>query len=501
MTAVGGTSDAELVERVRAGDREAFAQVYGRYADRLFDFAHGMLRQREDAADAVADSFVTMAERLDQLRDPSRLRPWLYAVVRRECLRRLKARTRIAFGDDEQLEALPDVAASPEEQLEAADLGRLLWEAAAGLGERDRALLDLHLRHGLEGQELADALGITAGNAYTSLNRLRGQVERSLGALLIARLGRDDCTELRAILQGWDGTFTVLMRKRVARHVDGCLVCDERRAALSPLSLLAGVPLLVAPSSLRDRVLGDFRLVGHVSDGPASEGGQPGSTAVGPAAADDVRRLWLTRVLPIVAVLLLVVGAGALLLLDRGDTDALAEDSAVLGTSALGTSAPPTDLPSLLPSPDPIEPAPTSSAPEAPSASATPTVAPTSSAPTSTAPVPGLVADPALLDLGDKARAGTVTLTSVVTEPIDFTWSTSVSWLVLPPAGTLGPGESTAALIYVDRAQLPAGVSEATVTVSWAGGSLPIIVRATGPAQPSDGGTIAAPGSMAPENL
>ena len=79
--------------------------------------------------------------------------------------------------------------------------------------------------------------------------------------------------------------------------------------------------------------------------------------------------------------------------------------------------------------------------------------------------------------------------------------STSAPWLVLPPAGSLDPGASTAALIYVDRAQLPAGVSEAVVTVSWAGGSLPITVLATGVAQPSDGGTIAAPGTVVPENL
>ena len=77
-----GPPDAQLVAGVLAGDREAFAAVYDRYGDRLYDFAHSMLRQREDAEDAVADSFVLVAERLGQLRDPDRLRPWLYAVVR-----------------------------------------------------------------------------------------------------------------------------------------------------------------------------------------------------------------------------------------------------------------------------------------------------------------------------------------------------------------------------------------------------------------------------------
>ena len=54
MTGASGASDADLVAGVLAGDRDAFAQVYDKYADRLHDFAFSMLRQREDAMDAVA---------------------------------------------------------------------------------------------------------------------------------------------------------------------------------------------------------------------------------------------------------------------------------------------------------------------------------------------------------------------------------------------------------------------------------------------------------------
>ena len=98
-----GPSDSSLVARVLGGDQTAFATVYDRYADRLYDFAHSMLRNTEDASDAVADAFIKFAERLPQLREPDRLRPWLYAIVRTECLRRLKSRSRVAFGGDEQL--------------------------------------------------------------------------------------------------------------------------------------------------------------------------------------------------------------------------------------------------------------------------------------------------------------------------------------------------------------------------------------------------------------
>ena len=262
-----GPTDAQLVADVLAGDRDAFAAVYDRYGDRLFDFAHSMLRQREDAEDAVADSFVLVAERLGQLRDPERLRPWLYAVVRSECLRRLKARKRVAYGGEEQLVDMADASITPEAEAELSALRDLVWDASAGLADRDRALLDLHLRQGLEGAELGEAMGVTASNAYVMLNRLKAQVERSLGALLIARLGRDDCDDLDGILVDWDGRFSPLVRKRVARHVDDCDVCsDRRRRMVSPLALLAGVPLVAAPLSLRDRVV-DTQLVAY--SGPA----------------------------------------------------------------------------------------------------------------------------------------------------------------------------------------------------------------------------------------
>ncbi len=272
MTSAGVLPDADLVAGVLAGDRLAFAGVYERYADRLHDFAFSMLRNREEAADCVADSFVVMAEKLTQLRDRSRLRPWLYSVVRNECLRTLRARAREAH-DDEWLEAMPDQGSGPEDQVADAEvteeLQALVWSAVEGLNDRDRALIDLHLRQGLEGAELAAAMEVTPANAYVMLSRARDQVERALGALLIARRGSDDCDELAVVLRDWDGTFSPLVRKRVARHIDGCETCESRRRMMvSPLALLAGVPAFAAPAALRDRVLEDERLVAFYVDLP-----------------------------------------------------------------------------------------------------------------------------------------------------------------------------------------------------------------------------------------
>lgn len=57
------------------------AIIYDSYADRLHDYCCGILRDRDDAAHCVQDVFCIAAGRMSQLRDPAKLRPWLYAIA------------------------------------------------------------------------------------------------------------------------------------------------------------------------------------------------------------------------------------------------------------------------------------------------------------------------------------------------------------------------------------------------------------------------------------
>ena len=78
MTAVpdsGIASDAELVAAAAGGDRGAFGAIYDRYANRLFDFCVGMMRDSDAAADCVQEAYCTAANRLADLRDADKLRP------------------------------------------------------------------------------------------------------------------------------------------------------------------------------------------------------------------------------------------------------------------------------------------------------------------------------------------------------------------------------------------------------------------------------------------
>ncbi|MGI9644500.1 MAG: RNA polymerase sigma factor [Ilumatobacteraceae bacterium] len=103
------------------GNPGALAVIYDRYADSLHDTARAMLSDAHDAEDMTHDVFVIASQRLDQLRDPDRLRPWLFAVLRNEVYKRSKRRTRVRPTD---LDGVAELEAPIDPYAEGADVER-----------------------------------------------------------------------------------------------------------------------------------------------------------------------------------------------------------------------------------------------------------------------------------------------------------------------------------------------------------------------------------------
>ena len=258
--------DPEVVAAIVAGDPGGIATAYDRYAVVLYAYCRSLLREPEDAADVVQDTFLIATAKLGGLRDPGKLRPWLYAVARNECLRRLRSGEATAPLD----EAADTPTASPGvgDAAEQEELRELIRAAIEGLNRGERDVIELSLLHELNGDDLADALGVSRNHAHALLSRARSQLERSLGALVVARTGRAACTELDAALAGWDGQMNVLVRKRVSRHIERCQICGERkRRELSPALFVGALPLAALMPGFRERVLricADRTLAGQV---------------------------------------------------------------------------------------------------------------------------------------------------------------------------------------------------------------------------------------------
>jgi RNA polymerase sigma factor (sigma-70 family) len=253
--------DSEVVAAIVAGNPEGLAEAYDRYASPLYTYCRSLLREPADAADAVQDTFVIAASRLAELRDPNRLRPWLYAVARNECHRRLRARTVQVTTPLDEMPDVTDTSADVSGEAERDELRTLLRSAVRGLNPGEQDLIELQLRQGLDAAEIAAVLGVSRNHAHALLSRARDQLEISLGALLVARSGRDDCAALNTMLMDWDGQLNVLMRKRINRHIENCPVCDERKKReLAPALLLGLAPLAAlgaaaVPPGLREQVL------------------------------------------------------------------------------------------------------------------------------------------------------------------------------------------------------------------------------------------------------
>jgi RNA polymerase sigma factor (sigma-70 family) len=353
-------TDAELVSGSVAGDRAAFAQIYDRYADRLHDFCVGMLRDRDGAADCVQDTFCLAATRLPQLREPDKLRPWLYSIARNEALRRLRERRRETPSDE-----LPDIQSeddSPDTLVARTELADLIAEASGGLSDRDRAVFDLAFRHGLNGPDLADALGVSHSNANTMVQRLKGTIERSLGALLVARRARTrpgECATLDEMLANWDGHFNMLMRKRISRHIESCPNCDdERRRMVSPAALLGAAPAFIpAPAWLRERTLDEVQLTSH---GSPMESGDASASSAG-----STRRRSHQWMVPL-ALLFALLGASAgltLLWLNKEPVSITPTEISESAPEPAGQTPPPNDP---LPPPIAVQPPPPPVMPNSP---------------------------------------------------------------------------------------------------------------------------------------
>lgn len=171
------SNDTELVRRARAGDREAFARIYERYAS----LVHGVLLAHappREAGDFLQDVFVLALRSIARLDDPSRIGPWLVTIARNRARDHMKHGAReVELGAHPIAPAETSSAASDDEE------ARLVIEHIRSLPESYRETLALRLVEGLSGPEIAERTGLTHGsvrvNLFRGMQQLRERLERA----------------------------------------------------------------------------------------------------------------------------------------------------------------------------------------------------------------------------------------------------------------------------------------------------------------------------------
>lgn len=409
--------DARLVEAVREGHKDAFAQLVEAWFDRCWEVSWRILRDRDRAAEVTQDVMLAAWQKLDTLATPGSFGGWVLRMSRNRSLDRLAHEQRMLPTDEDWMLEPADTTASlgdPEHEAQRREAHELVWQAAAALGERDASILDLHLRHGLEAKDLADELGIEPNAANQALHRMRGRLGTAIRACLLWRRGSPRCAELAAELAGGQiDEFGPQLVRVIDRHAKACDECArQQRTLTSPVALFAAVPLVAVAPSLRatsaqalaaqgvpvpsswaagpggahsvdapsvDAPSADAHSAGPPPSPGSSNGGAPktdaGASGAGEAMRSEVtspltdaRRAARGRRLSRRAIALIVVAAVLLLL-----TGGIAAVSLGLGAASTpATTATPTP-PSTTPTPTP---------PPTPRPTPTPSVTPTTSVPT-----------------------------------------------------------------------------------------------------------------------
>jgi RNA polymerase sigma-70 factor (ECF subfamily) len=178
---------ARLVTRIQSGDREGYAELYMRYFDRVYGYAHMLVRDPHEAEDLTQQVFVNTLEalpRYERRRQP--FRAWLFTIVRNTVIAHLKRTRRLEVAEPAEIDRRREGGAHP------ADNRVLTWIAdrellmfVERLPLQQRQILVMRFMLDLTSAEIAQMLGLTS-------DAVRSQQARAMRALRkrLAAVGR-----------------------------------------------------------------------------------------------------------------------------------------------------------------------------------------------------------------------------------------------------------------------------------------------------------------------
>ena len=183
MNPAGQAAEQEQIARARAGDAEAWGEVYRHYAPAIFRFCRRVMPTREDAEDATMDIFVKVRQKISQYDSSRSFNAWLYTVAANHCwdlLRRRKGRQDLETGEIENM-PLEHPDPGQLEQLIEQSTSQEVRRALDKLPARARMALVLRYYADMSYDDVAATLGVRRAFVGVVLLRARHQLRDILG--------------------------------------------------------------------------------------------------------------------------------------------------------------------------------------------------------------------------------------------------------------------------------------------------------------------------------
>jgi RNA polymerase sigma-70 factor, ECF subfamily len=190
-------SEQELVERLRAGDEDAFAELVRRYHRLMMRVARGYVRSDAVAEEVVQESWLAVLRGIERFEGRSSFKTWLLRIVANRAMTSGARESRSVpvepsvSADHFVPEGEPGAGAWasppepwPEDRLLAEETRAVIERAIAELPPTQAAVVTMRDVEGLSSEEVQEALDITAGNQRVLLHRGRQKVRAALEAYL-----------------------------------------------------------------------------------------------------------------------------------------------------------------------------------------------------------------------------------------------------------------------------------------------------------------------------
>jgi RNA polymerase sigma-70 factor (ECF subfamily) len=176
-------NDTELVQRARAGDREAFTELIMKYQVSLYNMSLRMVGRPDDAADIAQEAFLRAWEKLGSLRQAP-FKAWLFQIAVNLCYDHFRRNRRFGSMPEDDQESkvvglgLPQV--DPQERAEVHERNRIVRESIQSLEHDLRVALVLRDVNGLAYEEIAHVLRVPLGTVKSRIARARERVQERL---------------------------------------------------------------------------------------------------------------------------------------------------------------------------------------------------------------------------------------------------------------------------------------------------------------------------------
>ena len=188
-----GHASEALVERVRAGDGQAFRELFQLYNRRAYAVALGVVKNEQDALDVVQEAFIKVHKHIGSFQGSSSFYTWLYRIVMNLSIDHVRRARHATDFDDRVGQQAASVGeplvphfdgSNPGKSVVRKELSRQIRQALDALPEYHRAVIMLREVEGLSYEEMAKVLEVPKGTVMSRLFHARKKMQEALQGYL-----------------------------------------------------------------------------------------------------------------------------------------------------------------------------------------------------------------------------------------------------------------------------------------------------------------------------